>query len=222
MSQFKKFNFCKITKLITLNWIKNNYKGKAIYPLTLKYLSATYIKVIVEQWQASPNCIVVSKSLTVTQTSKLLWGSIINGLMEVSTDGLGYHRWHLKINKIHREMLIGLDAISKKNKYRFLMYQDQYAIPSDLIGFHILWNERCYDPGLLYTRIIKDDKIVIALINTSLKISIIRNGACIKKSKRQITSGVYQLGVTLFDPGDSITISNMNSTYDLSYRDADL
>ena len=76
MSEMKKLKFCELTKLVTINWIENNYQGEAIYPLALKYITATFIETIVEQWKKSSDFIVVSNSLTTreqtaTQTSTL-------------------------------------------------------------------------------------------------------------------------------------------------------
>ena len=225
MSEMKKLKFCELTKLVTINWIENNYQGEAIYPLALKYITATFIETIVEQWKKSSDFIVVSNSLTTreqtaTQTSTLQWGSIINGSIKVLTDTQAYHRWHLKINKIHREMLVGLDEISGNRKYRSSMYRkNKYAHPFDTKGNHIIENEKCYDPSIMHAHIIKGDRIIIALSGTSLKISIIRNGGYQTKFEHEIHPGDYQLGVTLFNHGDSITICNMNSSYNLPYRD---
>ena len=53
MSEMKKLKFCELTKLVTINWIENNYQGEAIFPLALKYITATFIETIVEQWKKS-------------------------------------------------------------------------------------------------------------------------------------------------------------------------
>lgn len=227
-SVYTKFNFDVLTKLVTSNWIENNYKGKMTYPMVLKCLIATYIQFIVEQWKAPSDC-TISRGLIITQqtvrsfkrnesTSAPNIGTHINGSILVSTDR-GCHRWKLRIQSIHQQMLIGLDKMCRSGrvfKYGMILYENQYICPDQLPVSELLDNHWTRD---LWTHVMNGDMIIMTLTGTLLKTSIIRRGGYVKTTEITIEDGVYQLAGKLFDYEDSISLLGMNSRYDLPYRD---
>ena len=205
MSTLTKFGFSDSTKLVTLNWIRNNYKGKQCYPIALSYLSAKYIKIICEEWKAPASAYnpVVTYNTDIFKPLPNEYGSIvIHGSMSVSTKISQTHIWTLSVLNISEQMSIGLDEISGTPAYRMLMYHDENVNPSyDLSGFNLIENNRVICD---LAHVNNGDNVVVRLRGTSLKVSIFNVRGHPKIIKQTITPGVYQLAVRLFNDGDSI------------------
>ena len=207
MSTLKKFGFSYSTKLVTLNWIRNNYKGKQCYPIALSYLSAKYIKIICEEWKAPASAYnpVVTYNTDIFKPLPNEYGSIvIHGSMSVSTNILQTHLWCSTVLNISEQMLIGLDGISGTPAYHMLMHNDFYVSPEDLSGFELIKSKKDnYHIGSAHT--LFGNNVYIRLRGTSLKISISNKFTESERTVRHtIDPGVYQLVVRLFNDRDRI------------------
>lgn len=184
MSKIQKF--CRFTELVTVYWIRNNYKEIAIYPLCLIYLSATYIKAILEQWDKSsfPDCIILAQNnQRVTQIRPTYkyhkiptW---VYGSTAVSTK-MGHHEWELKINLLNDNLSIGVNEINNAQNQRY----------------HLLFHQQ------------KVNRVIIRMNRTQLNVYVGTEEKLRCLHSEDVDEGIYQLSAALFTFGDSITIIN--------------
>ena len=226
MSTFK-FKFDRDTELVTLNWIRNNYKGKVHYLIALKYLTATYIQVLFEQWKASSdsNCIVskdiCSRTLNIVRyrglVPKLPIGSIVHGSMGISTRIIAHHMWRFTIHEISKQMSIGFDTICGIPAYRLLMYSNDQCDPCKSMAYEEIHNTKI---KFNIAHVDNKEGIYIKLRGTAIKIMVnLLPGKDPKVIRGTIDHGVYKLAVRLFDHGDCIQRNWQHSYEYVPYED---
>lgn len=184
MSKVQKF--CRFTELVTLYWIRNNYKETTIYPLCLKYLSVKYIEAILEQWNKSsfPDCIVLAQNCqTITQIRpNYKYHKIptwVYGSMKISTN-IGHHEWELKINLLNDNLSIGVNKINNAQNQRY----------------HLLFYQQ------------KVNRVIIRMKRTQLNVYVGTEERLKCLHSEDVDEGIYQLSAALFTFGDCITIIN--------------
>jgi len=203
--------FCYRTGLVTFCWIRNNYRGLAIYPISLIHLSAIYISTILECWKkCTDNCIGISKYQTVTHIGQVSGHqetpSIVYGSMNVSTE-MGHHQWMLKVNRYIKKLTIGFVDIGYVTNYYLIFYQEEANKSFSLKALKI---ENGSEKRIVATpvekeRLVNGDIIVIRIIGTKFCISVV-NGKCRWRVFIDIVDGIYKLYTGLFCFGDSVTL----------------
>lgn len=214
--------FCRSTELVTFNWIRTHYRGWMVYPVVLIHLKAQYIKIILEQWNKSNDCIVISRCLdnkfqTVTYRSSSVKYQYIpvwaHGSIEVSTD-MGDNRWELRINNYRTTLAIGLDQVFEEKqiyirKYQLLLYQkstNSYGTAS----YHYQKSSSIIETSIIKgKRVNNGDTIIIRVNGRQLTVYAGKHEKFEELlNVKPMIQGVYRLGVGLFNNEDGITINS--------------
>lgn len=97
--------------LLTSGWIREQYRGRVQYPVTIKSVSAMFLKRVTEEWESKDDCIALSKcdkNKTATRIcTTLLSDATVRGSIGASTRG-GHHEWKLRFNNIEEGVTIGI------------------------------------------------------------------------------------------------------------------